>query len=72
VPSTNISPQFIGITWIIIFLIILSILVTIAEVLLRFGLLAKSGHEGKSVAAPLLLEIAAPTQAALAGMLSDL
>jgi len=41
-------------------------------VLLRFGLLAKSGHEGKNVAVPLLLEIAAPTQAALAGMLSDL
>jgi len=41
-------------------------------VLLRFGLLAKSGHEGKGVAAPLLLEIAAPPHASIAGMLSDL
>jgi len=41
-------------------------------VLLRFGLLAKSSHEGKGVAAPLLLEIAAPSAMGMAGMLSDL
>jgi hypothetical protein len=40
-----------GITWIIIFLIVLSILVTCSEVFLRFGLLAKNGHEVKVISA---------------------
>lgn len=40
-----------GITWIIIFLIIISILVTCSEVFLRFGLLAKNGHDGKGLSA---------------------
>jgi len=43
------------ITWIIIFLIILSILVTVSEVFLRFGILAKSG--GKGIKAGILMAV---------------
>jgi len=43
------------ITWIVIFLIVLSILVTVSEVFLRFGILAKSG--GKGVKAGILMAI---------------
>lgn len=38
-----------AITWIIIVLIAISILVTVSEVLLRFGMLARAGKRGKAL-----------------------